>query len=236
MCRRHGFSLIELLVVVAILSLLVSLLLPALNRARELARTAVCAANQRNIGVAVAVYNSEQNEFMPLRQSSFKTPRPGEVNRLWTQWLEAGRAVESDTNISMNTSADRRFFCPTNKVKGYTYGCTALGTSGAFGGGSQVVDSSSDPPYPQTRWHKFTFRQISDFTRPGETTLLMETKNNWTTDGNVYEMVNQWRTDLHLQASNFLWADGHVTLKPDGWLKPRSEPSPNYSTWAAAKK
>jgi prepilin-type processing-associated H-X9-DG protein len=53
--------LIELLVVVAIISLLVSILLPSLNRAKDAAKAAVCLSNLKNVGLAVVFY-SENNE------------------------------------------------------------------------------------------------------------------------------------------------------------------------------
>ena len=55
---RHGngFTLIELLVVVSIIALLVSILLPALGRARESAKTAVCLANERQQALAMFMY------------------------------------------------------------------------------------------------------------------------------------------------------------------------------------
>ena len=56
----QAFTLIELLVVIAIISLLVSILLPSLNTAKDLARTAFCATNLRQLGLAMHMYVAEQ--------------------------------------------------------------------------------------------------------------------------------------------------------------------------------
>jgi prepilin-type N-terminal cleavage/methylation domain-containing protein/prepilin-type processing-associated H-X9-DG protein len=63
--RATGFTLIEVLVVVAIIALLISILLPSLKRAREQARTAVCSANLRTVGQALALYTAQSQEWMP---------------------------------------------------------------------------------------------------------------------------------------------------------------------------
>ena len=63
--QADAFTLIELLVVVAIIAVLISILLPALNSARETARKASCANNERQIGFALAYYLNDYNENFP---------------------------------------------------------------------------------------------------------------------------------------------------------------------------
>ena len=69
-CQRgkcHGFTLIELLVVISIISMLMAILIPALQKAREQARRTRCRANLHSLGLAYYLYAHENDNQLPLQ-------------------------------------------------------------------------------------------------------------------------------------------------------------------------
>src|SRR5690606_23158292 len=59
--RRAAFTLVELLVVIGIIAIMISLLLPALKKAREAARTATCLSQLRQVGLTIQFYTNEHH-------------------------------------------------------------------------------------------------------------------------------------------------------------------------------
>ena len=68
--RHRGFTLIELLVVIAIIAVLVAILLPAVQQAREAARTAQCRNNAKQIGIGLHNYHEAHGSFPPAMFNS----------------------------------------------------------------------------------------------------------------------------------------------------------------------
>jgi len=86
---RFGFTLVELLVVIGIIAVLISMLLPALNRAREQARSTKCLSNVRQLAIATIQYCNSNKGVFPLQGSS-----GGGAN--WIAWDQ----VPNEDNIA----------------------------------------------------------------------------------------------------------------------------------------
>jgi prepilin-type N-terminal cleavage/methylation domain-containing protein len=80
---RRAFTLIELLVVVSVIAILIAILIPNLSRARARARTTVCAANLRSLGIASQLYLDEYSRQLPRYYVNTTSADPLGQGRLW---------------------------------------------------------------------------------------------------------------------------------------------------------
>jgi prepilin-type processing-associated H-X9-DG protein/prepilin-type N-terminal cleavage/methylation domain-containing protein len=100
--RRRPFTLIELLVVIAIIAILAAMLLPALAKARERARTITCASNQKQIALACLMYADDSKEILPRH-----CYQPG---------LSLGNNAWQRQVIAYVGDAPQTFKCPSNST------------------------------------------------------------------------------------------------------------------------
>jgi len=146
MKRKTAFTLIELLVVIAIIALLMAILMPALGKAREQARRAVCSSNMRQIGVAIVAYSSDEDclpfygGWDPSWSQPFNVPANkksaedelhpyaayrGDKWPWWgpdqTQMTEPFPMKLACLYVSHNIGDAKAFYCPSNRDHTYRY-------------------------------------------------------------------------------------------------------------------
>ncbi|MDB5300292.1 MAG: xcpT 5 [Phycisphaerales bacterium] len=106
MRRRRGFTLVELLVVIGIIALLISILLPALNRAMESAKGVKCLSNLRQLAIATVMYNNENKGHYP----SCATGQPDD----WFVWQPGQDINLSALSKYLGRANPEMFRCPTD--------------------------------------------------------------------------------------------------------------------------
>ncbi|MBN2712669.1 MAG: DUF1559 domain-containing protein [Planctomycetes bacterium] len=121
--KKSAFTLVELLVVISIITILASLLLPALSNALDAARTTSCVSNLKQIGIGSLMYGDDNPNYIPISEWKDLSHWSGD----WVRWagILAGGEYTSAPRSSKDdlpNNAASVFHCPSGLADAFTTG------------------------------------------------------------------------------------------------------------------
>ena len=189
---RKPFTLIELLIVIAIIAMLAGMLLPALTKAKLKAKEIGCANNLRQLSFASSAYVSDYDGWLP--------------NHCYGVWWIHSLASIIDSKASWNwawgsgtsTSTKKVFLCPNGSAEAY------CGSTYMY---NKRIGFFASFAYPSVAY--MAPKRLSSIRTPSEKIQILDgqckTKADFGVDHNA-GFVNI----VHSSGANILWIDGHI--------------------------
>jgi len=231
---RHGFTLVELLVVIAVIAVLASLLLPALNRAKSRAEGIFCLNNTKQLLLAWQVYADDHTGLCVYNVGGGGSRGIAPSSKLKLNWVDNIMSWNADSdNTNVTTISDASlgpytrsvsiYRCPSDKVlsdaqrqEGWQARIRSYSMNAMVGDAGEVSKSGvneNNPGYVQ-------FFKVSSIPKPWRIFIFLDEHPNSINDG---YFLNKWPAppyndmewiDLpasyHNGGAKFSFADGHA--------------------------
>jgi prepilin-type N-terminal cleavage/methylation domain-containing protein/prepilin-type processing-associated H-X9-DG protein len=227
MPKRKGFTLIELLVVIAIIAILAAILFPVFSRAREMARSAACLTNMKQIGLALMMYVQDWDGRLPGSRMGPGGPCCSNTGAWFYTWREILYPYIKNWQVWRCPSAP--YIGPSEELGG-PEGCR-----------NPTLPSLQPPPGTQLdyRWNSrfcfswdhgrgLSYASLDWFYDPARVIIVQELPSYCSDGGTWCNDVFSKETALHNGGKNYIFADGHAK-----WLKPQQTTAP-FNMWTEA--
>lgn len=218
--ERRAFTLVELLVVIGIIALLIAILLPTLNRARQAGQRTTCASNLRQFGAITQLYLYDSKGIYPAHAGD-----PVSTSPLVWLWMGRGFRPLFEPYVKRTGNNPSIFWCPTDASSQERFDATSFAYSMSFYHSPEQINrmttvasnySQSDPSLLRV------MPQKAGRVRFSTQKVLM---GEWLS---VHQKVRSdsgwWTRD---GARNFLFADGHTEYLKWSDLLPANDGMPN---------
>jgi prepilin-type N-terminal cleavage/methylation domain-containing protein/prepilin-type processing-associated H-X9-DG protein len=204
--NKSGFSLIELLVVITIISILLSILMPVLGKARTSAMQLKCTHNLKQINMTIQLYTDDYGNTFPCATD----PLPSGV------WLWMGRGwrslVSSYLGNSINEKNPSILYCPEDKVSKEKYESTSYSYSMSFYHSPEQIDSMSSTKDTYENALPSVPQKITNVKKPSEKIIFGE----WLSNHKPVDNDKGWW--CWEGKRNYLFADGQIKVLEAGQI------------------
>jgi prepilin-type N-terminal cleavage/methylation domain-containing protein/prepilin-type processing-associated H-X9-DG protein len=234
-----GFTLVELLVAIAVIGILASILLPALTGAKEKGRGIVCLSNLRQVGIALQIYSGDNEDALPYNMGAEGIRRTVQEQK-YLNWVNNVMTWELDsdnTNLFLLTAGGlgpylrhgpTMFRCPSDDVlsrvqrnAGWDQRVRSISMNAMLGNAGEFLSgtvNTNNPGYQQ-------YFRMSQVSNPAEIFAFVEEHPDSINDGyfiNRFD-THEWidlPASYHGQVGNFAFVDGHA--EAHRWLNGRT--------------
>jgi len=236
-----AFTLVELLLVVAVIAVLAGLLLPVLARARASAAAVSCLNNTRQLTLGWLLYADQSNDHLVYNLGLDKRQPVPPANRdlNWVNNVMSWELDSDNTNLAFVAKSPLSsfigrspgvFLCPSDQVvspvqraAGWTRRVRSFSMNAMVGDAGPNVQAGSNILNPGYR----QYLRLSDISSPTSIFVILDEHPDSIGDGYFYNTIydREWvhlPASYHSGAANFSFADGHA--EPHKWQSGRIKP------------